>query len=323
MAVRLSTVFARSGGETPINSFQPYNDTRDLFTSSNGGQWLKTGVLRTDIANYPDATRSSVFNSNRSFNVSGSGLVNFPNPIITGVQREGNDIWIMVTSNVYADIVMQKYDLNFTLLREFSIQGAGKPLPDNSSFYYGLPTFAFDGTNHWVTVGSTTGFGNATPYIVNTSGGSVTNYNLYGNTFPIDGCTFDGSKIWISNGTGDETGRAQLREVNLDGTFSGETIAINTNYNGSPLVWATDRFVLETAIDGSNNANNAVNKAGTFSIWPYQGFTVGSSYFAVGSDFYVRGTNSILELYFTSETQVVGAIQRSEEYGSPVFTRIG
>ena len=166
------------GGGIPINGVLPLNIEGNLETLADDTVWLKTGVVETDLATYPDAT---VITNDLIFDSPGIPMIVTISP--GGVAWDGTNYWVSHTGNTF----IGKFDSDFVAiggLISIGITPAG---------------ICWDGTNFWIVVSSTGTVHQFDSSMVSTG---VT-FSTSGHGANNKGITWDGTHFWVTDETSD------------------------------------------------------------------------------------------------------------------------
>ena len=172
------------GGGGFIGDVKPLNvnDTGGLFVQ-DGQSWLKTGVVNTDTASYPDAkigSETTGVYSGTSFSVASQDT----RP--SGITWDGTHLWVVGDSNnaVYKYTAAGTYTGTSFSVASQDTQPSG---------------ITWDGTHFWV-VGTN---GDAASKYTSAGVYTNTNFSVASQESTPQGITWDGTHFWVIGSTND------------------------------------------------------------------------------------------------------------------------
>jgi hypothetical protein len=211
------------------------NDNFGLFQSGTE-HWLKTGVIETDTASYPDAkittTVAGTYKDVSHYIGRNAG--------ITGGTWDGQNFWLVGTTS--------------DTVNEYGIDGLWTGNTFDVSAECGFPSdIIWDGTDFYVLDGSPTNV-----YKYNAAG-------VYsGESFPISedtsprGITFDGTHLWIAGNANDS-----VYKYTMAGVYTGTSFSLEaSHYNPHGIVWDGFNFWIS---DSSSDSAYKYSAGGVYS----------------------------------------------------------
>ena len=217
MADKTLNSLVGGGGGLPINGTTPIN-TNEAKYESEGVTWLRSGVLETDIVNYPDATVNElVLDTGESFSISGVGADTW------GITWDGSHFWVVGPANkkVY------KYTVDGTY--------TGVSFSTSAQSAY-MRSIAWDGEFFWLTDST---YKTVYKY---TAAGAYTGFSFSTaneiTSVDMNSIAWDGSHFWVSGST-----IGTVYKYTDAGVYTGESFpikdSIGLTWDGE-FFWATN-----------------------------------------------------------------------------------
>lgn len=301
MADKTLSALVGAGGGSIIGDVRALNvvDVDGLFVEG-GDEWLRTGVVETDLASYPDAKQSTTVAgtfTGTSFSVSGeSGNCQ-------GIAWDGTFFWVVDSTN---NSVYQYDSAGVYTGTSFSIAG-------EQTNGLGI---TFDGTDLWI-VGNTP----AAAHKYNTSGvyQSVT-FAIAEDATPI-GIAWDGTFFWVVGNTTDAVYKYDSAGVYQAVSFSvaGETT--------TPLDIEWDGANFWVNAGGGLNLSLKYDAAGSYTGTSFDFSAQDTAMSGItwdGANLWLCGNVSDAAFEYTGELTHVGLSGQSFDAstGVPMYVRI-
>jgi len=282
--------YLSSGGELPIDAVIPFNLSDDVCDLS-GKIWLKSGVVETDLAKYPDATVSDVVPTAINFSAASQETS------CMGVTWDGSHFWVVGQ-------VQQK---------AFKYTALGVYTGTSFSFYSQIPSgvsdIHFDGTYFWIL-----GYSTDTVFKYNSNGSYAgVSFSVSAQDDRPYGITSDDTHLWVTGWINNN-----VHQYNFDGTYTGVSFyAGNEDGRIDGITWDGSHFwvtgVFTDSVYQYDSAGNYTGKK--FSI------NSGESITFDGTDLWVL-SNDVCTKYSVLQHVGFGAEIIDSDSGTPYYVRV-